>query len=188
MGNKMWQGAFSGASANIITFNSSENIILDEQLIFYDIIGSIAHVKMLTKQKILAKQEADPILQSLKQILQNYRVGKFVLDPSLEDVHTNIETAVTKLTPYGKKMHTARSRNDQVLVDIRMYTRDELLSICESLIQLQKSFVSLSKSQEGIFVGYTHTRVAQPITVSFWCDSFVTSFDRDIERLLDCFD
>jgi len=184
--SKLWQGRFQGASDETTTFNSSENIKLDENLIFYDIIGSLAHVKMLAKQNILKKEEAKDIIDALNQILKKYERGEFKLDGKLEDVHTNVENAVTAITQYGKKMHTARSRNDQVLVDMRMYMRDELLEIAGAIVELQKSFTDLSKN-DSIFVGYTHTRVAQPITISFWCDAFVQSFYRDLDRLLECF-
>ncbi len=184
--SKLWQGRFRGASDNTTTFNSSENIQLDENLIFYDIIGSLAHVKMLAKQTILKKEEADAIIDALKQVLKKYESGNFKLDEKLEDVHTNVENAVTAITPHGKKMHTARSRNDQVLLDMRLYMRDQVLDIASTIIELQKIFVELAK-KEGIAVGYTHTRVAQPITVSFWCDSFVQGFYRDLDRLTECF-
>lgn len=183
---KLWQGVFEGAKEDVIAFNSLDNIKFDEKLTYYDILGSIAHIKMLSKQNILKQDEAVQIIDTLKQIFQDYKVNKFKLDPELEDIHTNIENAVTKITPFGKKMHMARSRNDQVLLDMRLYLRDHVLEICEQLFNLQSSFASLSK-KEGVMASYTHTRVAQPITVSFWCDSFVKSFERDFSRLLDCY-
>ena len=183
---KLWQGRFKGASDDVTKFNSSENIQLDENLIFYDIIGSLAHVKMLAKQNILKKDESEAIIKALKEVLKKCEKGEFKLDEKLEDVHTNVENAISKITEYGKKMHTARSRNDQVLLDMRLYMRDQLLAIANETIELQKGFVDLAKS-DGVMVGYTHTRVAQPITISFWCDSFVQSFYRDLDRLLECF-
>ncbi len=183
---KLWQGRFKGANDEVTSFNSSENIKLDENLIFYDVVGSIAHVKMLAKQGILKKDEGEAIISALKQVLKSYEKGELKLDEKLEDVHTNVENAATTITQHSKKMHTARSRNDQVLLDMRLYMRDQLLAIANGIIELQKAFVETAKS-EGVMVGYTHTRVAQPITISFWCDALVQSFYRDLDRLLECF-
>ena len=183
MAQKLWSGAFEGANADALAFNSAENIELDGKLVAYDLLGSIAHVKMLAKQKIIPVKEAGEITKALSVVLSRYNSGQFTLDPSLEDVHTNVEAAVSNLTPAGKTMHTARSRNDQVLLDMRMYMRDEALELAYAAIQLQKAFVVLAK-QDGPMVGYTHTRVAQPITISFWCEAQVQSLGRDIDRLL----
>jgi argininosuccinate lyase len=184
-GSKLWQGAFTGADEEIIRFNSNENIVLDKNLVAYDILGSIAHTKMLAKQGIISKPESVAIMSALRKTLDDFDLGKFTLDPSLEDVHTNVEDAVTKLTPIGKKMHTARSRNDQVLLDMRMYLRDESIIIGKAIIGLQESFAKLSK-KDGMMAGYTHTRVAQPITVSFWCQAQAKGLDRDLARLVSC--
>lgn len=187
---KLWQGAFEGANSAVTKFNSGENIWLDQNLVEYDILGSIAHVKMLQKQKILADVEAKAILAALKEVLKQQGEGKFELNEELEDVHSNVESAVTKITEHGKKMHTARSRNDQVLLDMRLFMRDQILEIAKLTNELQKSFAQLAKNNEKngeLMVGYTHTRVAQPITISFWCESFVKSLDRDNERLMECF-
>ncbi len=183
---KLWQGRFKGASEDVTGFNSSENAALDQNLVKYDILGSIAHVKMLEKHGMLKKEEKDAIVSALKQILQKQDKGGFELDESLEDVHTNVENAVTAITPHGKKMHLARSRNDQILVDMRMYMRDKILEIAGAIMELQKNFAALAE-KDGAMAGYTHTRVAQPITISFWCDSFVQSFYRDLDRILECF-
>jgi len=183
----LWDGRFrKGPDKGILEFNSSENVKLDEKLIPYDIIGSIAHVKMLKKQKILKENEASEIIKALKEILKSWEKGKFKLDPKLEDVHMNIEAAVSRKTKHGKKIHTARSRNDQVLLDMRMYMRDEVLDLGKGIHELQKSFASLAK-KDGPMVGYTHTQVAQPIMISFWCDAQVQGLQRDIERLKDCY-
>ena len=182
---KLWQGAFSGAEDEVTRFNSEENAGLDKRLVSYDILGSIAHVKMLSKQGIIQKGEATAIIDALKTTLDDFDRGIFTLDPALEDVHTNVEAAVTKLTPSGKKMHIARSRNDQVLLDMRMLMRDEAIVIAKALIKLQGSFVELSEG-DSVMASYTHTRIAQPITVSFWCDAHSRSLERDIRRLLSC--
>ena len=186
MAQKLWQGAFAGATDDVIAFNSGENILLDAQLARYDILGSMAHVKMLAKQKIINSEEASAIHCALKTILQQHSSGSFTLDVKLEDVHTNVEAAVSKLTAHGKKMHTARSRNDQVLLDTRLCMRDQILSISEAIMALQESFASLAKN-DGPMAAYTHTRVAQPITVSFWADAYIQGLGRDIGRLMDAY-
>ena len=183
MAGKLWGGRFDKeASEEMYSFLSSENVGLDAALAQYDINGSIAHACMLAKQKILSKQEAKEILSALLKVKKQEAEGAFKLDPKLEDVHTNVEAAVTKITPIGKKMHTARSRNDQVSLDTRLYMRDAINSISESIIGLQSSLLQLSK-QDGIFPTYTHTHVAQPASLSFWCHAHYFALERDLERL-----
>ncbi len=179
----LWAGRFSqGPTNKLISYNSSENICLDSRLIPYDIQGSIAHVKMLAKQKILDAKESEAILSALQSLMKKCHSNSFVLDPSLEDVHMNVEVEVSKLTAHGKKMHTARSRNDQVILDTRLYMREELLSTASLLLDLCASLEHLKRSSSP-YVSYTHTRVAQPITLAFWADSFEQSFMRDLDRL-----
>ncbi|MBU0586087.1 argininosuccinate lyase [Candidatus Micrarchaeota archaeon] len=187
MKKMLWGGAFEKAPKDaVLEYMSKENAELDSYLIKYDILGSLAHVKMLGEQKILAKNEAEEISKSLKQVLYDYENGKFKLDIKLEDVHMNVESAVSAITPFGKKMHTARSRNDQVNLDMRLLMRDALLDVAELIIKLQKAFAGLAK-KDFAMPAYTHTRVAQPITVSFWCESYVQSLERDIERIFDAY-
>lgn len=183
---KLWQGAFDGADSEVVKFNSSENIELDKVLAKYDVYGSIAHIQMLDKQKILTKKEADSIIGALKQILSKITKNEFELIGDLEDIHSNVEVIASSISPESKKMHTARSRNDQILLDMRLFLRDEVLKIALDSIALQKSYCKLSK-EEGMMIGYTHTRVAQPITISFWCDAQVQSINRDIDRLLEVY-
>ncbi|MDD5340565.1 MAG: argininosuccinate lyase [Candidatus ainarchaeum sp.] len=183
---RLWEGAFSGAHGDVTRFNSAENVLLDGRLAKYDMLGSIAHAGMLGRQGIISRTEAGAITSALRRLLKSERSGRFTLDPALEDIHTNVEAHVTRITPAGAKIHTARSRNDQSLLDMRMYMRDEALAIAEAVITLQKSFAMLSKN-DGVMAGYTHTRIAQPLTISFWCDSFVQGFGRDIERIMGCY-
>ncbi|MFA6530536.1 MAG: argininosuccinate lyase, partial [Candidatus Micrarchaeia archaeon] len=184
MNEKMlWGGRFSkDPKKNVVQFNSSENISVDERLVPYDIAGSIAHVKMLKKQKILKADEADSIVKALEELLGEWKAGKFKLDPSLEDVHMNVETAVSKKTPHGKKMHTARSRNDQVNLDMRLYMRDKVKELVGLLGAIRGSLMASGKSAV-VIPAHTHTRVAQPITNKFWADAYSVSFKKDIERL-----
>jgi argininosuccinate lyase len=183
MANKLWGGRFDKpASEEMYGFLSAENVGLDAALLQHDMEGSIAHVCMLAKQKILSKQEAGEILGALLAVKKKAQDGKFPLDPKLEDVHTNVEAAVTSITPNGKKMHTARSRNDQVSLDTRLYMREQLNDITGLMLELQGSLAALSKN-DCIFPTYTHTQVAQPASLSFWCHAHYCEIERDLERL-----
>ncbi len=179
----LWGGRFSkNPKEKLLAFNSSENITVDTKLVEYDITGNIAHVKMLKKQKILKDEEADAILFALDELMKEWKSGKFKLDSNLEDVHMNVEAAVTKKTPHGKKMHTARSRNDQVNLDMRLYMRDQAKEMIVALSLLQKAFAEQGKRITTI-PAHTHTRVAQPITNKIYGDAYVASFGKDIVRL-----
>jgi len=183
MANKLWGGRFDKKPAEaLFDFTSSEDAMLDSKLAVYDIEGSMAHVCMLSKQKILPKSEAGEILSALLALSEVAKDGKLYIDPKLEDVHTNIEAAVTKVTEHGKKMHAARSRNDQVSLDTRMYMRDAINEIFESLLSLQQSLAQLAKS-DCIFPTYTHWQVAQPASLTFWAHAHWQEIERDLERL-----
>jgi argininosuccinate lyase len=187
MKKKLWGGRFSGdPAAETVQFNSSENIVLDQKLVPYDLLGSLAHVRMLYKQEILSTSEYEEISRALKTLYRQWEGNAFFLRPDLEDVHMNVETAVTQMTPAGMKMHTARSRNDQVLLDMRLYMREQALDLLAAAEGLQGAFAALSK-KDGPMVAYTHTRVAQPITVSFWCGCHADSLERDIGRLTEAY-
>ena len=183
MANKLWGGRFDKPAAEeMYSFLSSENVALDAALLQHDIEGSLAHVCMLAKQKILSKQEAGEILSALQAVGKQATEGKFALDPRLEDVHGNVEAAVTKITQIGKKMHTARSRNDQVSLDTRLYMREQINEIMALMLELQGSLAQLAK-KDGVFPTYTHTQVAQPASLSFWCHAHYCEIERDLERL-----
>lgn len=183
MGKMLWGGRFEKSPKEaVFDYMSAENATLDSRLIKYDILGSMAHVQMLSFQGILKKGEANEILKALKKVLEMHEKGEFKLKKELEDVHMNVENEVTKITPLGKKMHTARSRNDQIALDMRLYLRDEILEVEALVIGLQEAFAKLGKTDVPM-PSYTHTRVAQPIMSSFWCESYVQSLGRDLERL-----
>jgi argininosuccinate lyase len=187
MKKMLWGGRFSKEpSSDIIEFNSGENAELDSDLVPYDILGSLAHARMLYEQEIISTADYEAINKALRSVYSQWESGRFMLKKELEDVHMNVEAAVTKSTPAGKKLHTARSRNDQVLLDMRMYMRDCTLGLIGAIETLQEAFVRLG-SKDGPLVAYTHTRVAQPITVSFWCESWVESFKRDKKRLIEAY-
>lgn len=183
MGSKLWGGRFEKpANEMLFDFLSAENTVLDQKLLPYDISGSLAHTCMLSRQKILSKKEASEILSALLSLQAKAFAGTFMLDPKLEDVHTNIEAAVTAATAHGKKMHTARSRNDQVALDTRLYMRDAINELSGSLLQLQHSLSELAK-HDCVFPSYTHTQVAQPISLSFWAHAHWQGIERDLQRL-----
>ncbi len=184
---KLWGGRFSKDTAEIVdNFNAS--IEYDQKLYKHDITGSIAHAKMLGKTGIIAEDESLKIIEGLNSILIDIENNKVEFKVSLEDIHMNIETLLIKrIGDVGKKLHTARSRNDQVAVDIRLYLRDEISDICGLLKNLLVSLVDISeKHTETIMPGYTHLQRAQPITLAYHLMAYFQMFQRDYSRLVDC--
>lgn len=187
MGKMLWGGRFGKSPKGVVfDYMSGENVQLDERLVKHDILGSLAHVKMLGEQGILKREEAKEIAKALVQVLKAHEKGAFKLKKELEDVHMNVEAEVMKITPFGKKMHTARSRNDQIATDMRLYLREELLATAGLIVELQKAFAKLAKKDIPM-PAYTHTRVAQPIMTSFWCEAYVQGLERDLERVMDAY-
>jgi len=173
----IWSGIFSKKpSKKLNEFMSKENIAVDSKLVKYEILASKAHVKMLAAQKILKKKEADGILVAIAKIEKQ----GFVLKQEYEDVHMNLEKAVTQLTSYGKKMHTARSRNDQINTLMRLYMKDACAGLKKQIKEVQKAF---KKHSKGVIPGYTHTRVAQPLKLKIWSEGYILALNNDIERL-----
>jgi len=154
-----------------------------------DIAGSIAHVTMLAKQKIMTKMEALKIINGLKNIRKDIQEGKFKLDMADEDIHMAIEKELMKrIGEVGGKLHTARSRNDQVVLDTRLFLRVEIKKTVSLVIDLQKALVEIAKKEiKTIMPGYTHLQRAQPVLLSHYLLAFVEMFERDIQRLQDCF-
>ena len=188
MSNKLWKGRFSkAANSSAEEFNAS--IEFDQRLYRQDISGSIAHCKMLAKQNILTKEEALQIESALLNILQDIKAGKVKFSIAQEDIHMNIESILTeRIGAVGKKLHTARSRNDQVAVDIRLYLKEEILQI-EGLLDLLKGTLHniASKHQDTVMPGYTHLQRAQPVTLAYHLLAYYQMFKRDKERFEDCF-
>jgi len=153
-----------------------------------DIAGSIAHVCMLAKQGIISEPERDVLVSGLKEIEAEIENGTLQFTVEAEDVHMNIETFLTaKVGEVGKKLHTARSRNDQVALDVRLYLRDECQEIKDLLLELQALLLELSqKHVETIMPGYTHMQKAQPVTLAHHFMAYFEMFRRDLERLEDC--
>lgn len=184
---KPWGGRFKKPTAkNVEKFTAS--IHFDKRLYSYDIEGSIAHVKMLVKQGIIAKKEAAKIVTSLKSILKDMTQGKIVFSPADEDIHMAIERELIKRTgETGGKLHTARSRNDQIVLDVRLFLRCETDKILLALAGLQSQLLKSAKSEiSTIMPGYTHMQRAQPVLLSHYLLAFWEMFARDTERLRDC--
>ena len=183
---KLWSGMLSGDLDNIAEkLNSS--IKVDKRLVFDDIKGSIAHVKMLEKTNILKSEEAETIINGLELINRKLKSGEIEVDESSEDIHTFIEaTLINEIGDLGKKMHTARSRNDQVATDLKLNLRDE----CEIIENILKDYVKTlcllaEKNTDSIMPGYTHLQAAQPVTFAHHLMAYTMMGLRDIDRIKD---
>lgn len=184
---KLWGGRFSKNTDELMDdFNSS--IHFDSRMYRQDILGSTAHVKMLGECGIIPKSDADLIYKTLLEILEDIENGKVEFEVSAEDIHMNIETIlISRIGDVGKRLHTGRSRNDQVALDIRMYLMDESSTIKQMLKSLAETLLRLShENLDTIMPGYTHMQRAQPITLAHHLMAYFQMFKRDIERLEDC--
>lgn len=185
----LWAGRFKKEiNQDVNAFNSS--ISFDARMYKHDIMGSKAHAKMLAKQGIIDEISLYEILKGLNEILLEIDNGTLLFDPNAEDIHMFIESELTKKYPVsGKKLHTARSRNDQVALDLRLYTRDEMNEIKMMLINLINVIISqASNHTTTIMCGYTHMQRAQPITFAHHLMAYAEMFYRDITRINDCFE
>ncbi len=184
---KLWGGRFAEATAASVEAYT-ESISYDWRLYHHDIRGSKAHARMLAQQGLITDEECESILQGLTEIEQEIENGTFVFQPELEDIHMNIEKALTdKIGAAGEKLHTARSRNDQVALDIRLYLRDEGAVLDRLLANVQKAFTCQARTYLGaIMPGYTHLQRAQPVLLSHHLLAYVEMFGRDRERIADC--
>ena len=184
---KMWAGRTSGEVSSIADdFNSS--ISFDCKLYTQDITGSMAHAAMLGAQGIITAQEANALIQGLEGILQDLDSGKLEIDYTCEDIHMFVEQVLTqRLGDVGKKLHTARSRNDQVALDLRMYLRNEVEEISALTKALVEAIVSQAQENLGVIMpGYTHLQRAQPILFSHHLMAYAMMLLRDLGRLADC--
>ena len=185
---KLWGGRFrKEIDRTMQAFVSS--IYFDKKLVKYDILGSIAHAKMLGKCKILTMDEADKIIKGLKDILSQIKDGSLTVDNKAEDIHTWVENSLReKIGEIAGKLHTARSRNDQVALDERMYLRDEIKTIQQNLDALQEALLFIARNHLGMIMpGYTHLQHAQPILFSHYLLAYFFKFNRDRERLEDLY-
>jgi len=183
---KLWGGRFQKTTDSLME-RFSASISYDRLLYAYDIEGSIAHCKMLAKCRIIKQAEAKKIIGGLQKIRIEFDEGRFKVQERLEDIHMNIESRLAELVgPVAGKLHTARSRNDQVCLDIRMYLRDEVAEIIQEIESLGKTLLALAKKNiDHIIPGYTHLQRAQPILLSHHLLAHLEMLLRDRERLQD---
>ncbi|MEE8185296.1 MAG: argininosuccinate lyase [Thermodesulfobacteriota bacterium] len=187
MTSKPWSGRFNKGTDKLVEeFNSS--ISFDKRLFRHDIMGSIAHARMLARVKIITKREAERIVGGLKSIEREIASNRFTLTPDMEDIHMAIERRlIEKLGALGGKLHTGRSRNDQVALDVRLYLRDEIHEIQLLINRLKGTLVDVAKENlDVIMPGYTHLQRAQPILLSHHLLAYYEMLGRDHERLEEC--
>ena len=185
--NALWGGRFSEAvDAFVEAFTAS--VTFDQRMYAQDIAGSIAHATMLAKVGVLTNDERDLIIAGLGSVKNKIEVGDFEWSIKREDVHMNIESELTDAIGYvGKKLHTGRSRNDQVATDIRLYLRDAIDNIQSEIRRLQRGLVGLAEREaDSIMPGFTHLQTAQPITFGHHMLAWTEMLERDHERLVDC--
>ncbi|MCS7338941.1 MAG: argininosuccinate lyase, partial [Verrucomicrobiae bacterium] len=176
----------SGPAPELIHF--TESVSFDWRLWRHDIAGSKAHARMLRKIGLLTRAEYDQIVAGLNKIAEDISRGKFKWDSALEDVHMNIESALAKLTPAAAKLHTGRSRNDQVALDIRLWLREEIIVLHNEISDLQRALVEFSDANIDVLIpGYTHLQRAQPVYLAHHMLAYVEMLERDKDRLCDCF-
>lgn len=184
---KLWGGRFRQNTSKLVE-DFTASIHFDHRLYPYDIEGSIAHCRMLAKQKLITREDARLIIDGLQAIKKDLDQGNFVFTPALEDIHMHIEKAlVDRIGAAGEKLHTARSRNDQVSTDMRLYLRDKTLEIVELIKVLQGAVVGLARRfSKTIMPGFTHMQHAQPVLLAHHLMAYYEMLKRDGERLSEC--
>lgn len=181
---KLWGGRFTKGTDKVVEdFHSS--ISFDQRLYRQDIRGSIAHARMLGLQGIISPEEAETIIAALKGILEDIEAGKVQFEVGAEDIHMNIEKLLTeRIGDVGRKLHTARSRNDQVALDVRLYLREEVQDTISLLLKLEETLLNLAEKHTAtVMPGYTHLQRAQPITFGHHLMAYFQMFRRDVERM-----
>ena len=184
---KLWAGRFQKETDTLVNdFNSS--ITFDARMYKEDITGSMAHAAMLGKQGIIEAHEAEKIIEGLKVILADIEAGQVEFSIKNEDIHMNIETMLTqRIGDTGKRLHTARSRNDQVAVDFRLYVKQEIPKIIGMVLELEKVLIRKAEANlDTVMPGYTHLQRAQPTTFAHYMMAYANMLRRDVTRLEDC--
>ncbi|SFR05137.1 argininosuccinate lyase [Desulfoscipio geothermicus] len=184
---KLWSGRFQKETDRLVDdFHSS--ISFDSRLYKYDITGSMAHAGMLGRMGIITREEADTIINGLQEILTDIEAGRVEFSVAAEDIHMNVEQLlIERIGAVGKKLHTARSRNDQVALDVRMYLRDEIDAVRRLLAELIGTLLDLAEqNQDVVMPGYTHLQRAQPVTLAHHLLAYCQMFGRDMDRMRDC--
>ncbi len=187
MSQKTWGGRFAGGTdARVEQF--TESISIDRRLYRHDVLASQAHARMLAEVGLLSREEAERIAAALDEIAADIETGKMEFSVSLEDIHTHIERAlIERLGDLGRKLHTGRSRNDQVVTDVRLWVRDAIDELDRLLADLQRAFVeSAEREKDVVLPGYTHLQRAQPVLAAHYFLAYVEKFQRDRDRLADC--
>ena len=186
---QLWGGRFTKETDQLV-YNFNASITFDQKFYKQDIEGSIAHVTMLAKQGILTEQERDDIVRTLKEIREEVESGKLEITSEYEDIHSFVEAnLIDRLGDTGKKLHTGRSRNDQVALNMRLYTRDELLHTDDLLKELLETILKIMEANtETIMPGFTHLQKAQPITLAHHMGAYFEMFKRDRLRLHDIYE
>ncbi|MCL6584047.1 MAG: argininosuccinate lyase [bacterium] len=184
---KPWSGRFQESTHRAVE-SFTLSLTYDQRLFSFDIQGSIAHCRMLEQVGLITSEESQQIQQGLLEIKAEIEEGKFPFRPELEDIHMNIESRlIEKIGPTGGKLHTARSRNDQVLLDLRLYLREEIKYLIKAVSSLQTTLVAKAEEWLGVIMpGYTHLQRAQPVLFSHHLLAYFEMFQRDKERLWDC--
>jgi len=180
---KLWGGRFKNEESKLMEdFNSSLNF--DKNLYYQDIIGSIAHVKMLVKCSILKEAEGETIIDGLNSILSDIQNGKLLIEGSYEDIHSFMEIhLINRIGEVGKKLHTARSRNDQVAVDMRLFSKDKALEVIENITKLLITIKAIGEANPVLMPGYTHLQRAQVVTFKHHIMAYYSMFSRDEKRI-----
>jgi argininosuccinate lyase len=184
---KAWGGRFSQPTDELVE-HFTASILFDRRLYDYDIQGSVAHCRMLAKCGIITDDEASVIMLALEEIKAEIEQDTFIFDVRWEDIHMHIERRlIEKIGPVGGKLHTARSRNDQIALDVRLYLRDEIRAILHDIRQLQRTLVDLAEAHlDVIMPGYTHLQRAQPIRLSHHLLAYDEMLERDHQRFTEC--
>lgn len=182
----MWGGRFD-ARPNELVARMGQSVSFDRRLYKHDILGSIAHATMLAKQGVIPQTDADAIVKGLNQVREEIDSGKFVWSEALEDVHMNIESRLTELIgPAGARLHSGRSRNDQVATDLRLYLREEADAIKAAIRNVQRALVRLAADHtDTILPGFTHMQHAQPIVLAHYLLAYAEMLNRDVDRVVD---
>ncbi len=186
MAKKLWGSRFA-KKTSALTDKFTSSISYDKRLAKYDVLGSIAHARMLGRKKIIPPKEALLIIKGLKSILKDILNNKFKFDLDAEDVHSNIqEVLFSKVGKAANKLHTARSRNDQIVLDMKLYLKDEIADLKELVRELQRSVLRFAKKNSGVIIpGYTHLQVAQCVLLAHHLLAYIEALDRDESRLCD---
>ena len=185
---KLWGGRFT-KETNQLVHNFNASLSFDQKFYEEDIAGSIAHVTMLAKQGILTQEDKDSIINGLNGIRDDIRSGKLIIDEEHEDIHSFVEAhLIERIGDAGKRLHTGRSRNDQVALDMKLYTRKEVLEMNDLLKELLESLLKIMKENtDTIMPGFTHLQKAQPITLAHHMGAYFEMFKRDHERMKDIY-